>query len=65
MMISLKDKKNSEQIFSEVTIQQLDLSEKLFLYAVHHYDKVCTILQWIIFYISFTSMTYFVYAWFN
>ena len=32
-MISLKDKKNSEQIFSEVTIQQLDLSEKLFLYA--------------------------------
>ena len=60
MMISLKDKKNSEQIFSEVTIQQLDLSEKLFSYAVHHYDKVCTILQWIIFYISFTSMTYFV-----
>lgn len=60
MMISLKDKKNSEQIFSEVTIQQLDLSEKLFLYAVHHYDKVCTILQWIIFYTSFTSMTYFV-----
>lgn len=40
MMISLKDKKNCEQIFSEVTIQQLDLSEKLFLYAVHHYDKV-------------------------
>lgn len=60
MMISLKDKKDSEQIFSEVTIQQLDLSENLFLYAVHHYDKVCTILQWIIFYISFTSMTYFV-----
>lgn len=60
MMISLKDKKNSEQIVSEVTVQQLDLSEKLFLYAVHHYDKVCTILQWIIFYISFTSMTYFV-----
>ena len=60
MMISLKDKKNSEQIFSEVTIQQLDLSEKLFVYVVHHYDKVCTILQWIIFYISFTSMTYFV-----
>ena len=57
MMISLKDKKNSKQIFSEVTIQQLDLSEKLFLYVVHHYDKVCTILQWIIFYISFTSMT--------
>lgn len=30
MMISLKDKKNSEQIFSEVTIQQLDLSENYF-----------------------------------
>lgn len=30
MTISLEDKKNIEQIFSEVTIQQLDLSEKYF-----------------------------------
>lgn len=49
-MISLKDKNNSEQIFWEVTIQ-LDLSEKLFWYAVHHYDKVCT---WSIMYIDCT-----------
>lgn len=56
-MISLEDKKNIEQIFSEVTIQQLDLSEKYF-------DMLCTIMtKYVHFYsvyISFTSMTYFV-----
>ena len=57
MTISLEDKKNIEQIFSEVTIQQLDLSEKYF-------DMLCTIMtkyvQFYSVYISFTSMTYFV-----
>ena len=56
-MISLEGKKNIEQIFSEVTIQQLDLSEKYF-------DMLCTIMtkyvQFYSVYISFTSMTYFV-----